>query len=336
MDIRAQLYSLFFLVQCFSLFGQNEPMYMEGEAQGTSYHIRYYDSLQRDFYSEIEDLLKSFDHSLSTYDPNSLISRVNRNEQTHDLDAYFQFCFAQAKEVWRETDGAFDPTVYPLVNAWGFGPEQGVKPTQHNIDSLLQFVGFQMITMEGDSIVKKDPRISLDFNAFAQGYSVDVVADFLDRKGCLSYLVEIGGEVFAKGMRLDGEDWLVGLEKPEESGNANNPLQLIIRLENKAIATSGNYRKFTIMEGKKYAHQMDPKTGFPTNNTLLSVTVIADDCITADAYATALSVMGLEKAQAYLASHREIEAYLIASNEDGSYKIVQSALFDAYVADYGE
>ena len=165
---------------------------------------------------------------------------------------------------------------------------------------------------------------------------MDIVAAFLDRKGCASYLVEIGGEVYAKGMRLDGEDWLVGLEKPVDSGSSNNPLQLIIRLENKAIATSGNYRKFTIVDGKKYAHQMDPKTGFPTINTLLSVSVIADDCITADAYATALCVMGLEKAQEFLAAHREIEAYLISSNEDGSYMIFQGALFDAYVADYGE
>lgn len=313
-------FSIISLLFSCAIYSQKEAVKIEGEAQGTTYHITYFDTKNRDFNPEIVQILKDFDMSVSTYIPNSIISRINSNQKKVEVDKYFIACFKKAKEVWKNTNGAFDPTVYPLVNAWGFGPGKKQKIELQQIDSILKFVGFDLIKLKGKHIVKKDSRVQLDFNAFAQGYSVDVVSEFLNSEGISSYIVEIGGEVYAKGKKLDGSNWTVGIEKPIDNKETSNDLKALVSLENLAIATSGNYRKFIIEEGVKYAHHIDPKTGYPTKNNLLSASVFAKECISSDANATGILVMGLEKAKLFLASHPELQAYLIYSDEKGNYQ----------------
>jgi thiamine biosynthesis lipoprotein len=305
-------------------FCQKEPVIFEGFAQGTTYHITYLDENERFFKKEIDSILHDFDLSVSTYNPNSIISKINSNQKDVKLDKYFITCFKKAKEVWKNTNGTFDPTVYSLVNAWGFGPGKKQKIEQKRIDSILKFVGFNLIELKGNKIIKKDPRVALDFNAFAQGYSVDVIAEFLNSKKITSYIVEIGGEVFAKGKTNDGKNWNIGIEKPIDNKSSSNPFVMNIKLDGLAIATSGNYRKYTIEDGIRYSHHIDPKTGYPTKNNLLSVSVISKECITSDANATGILVMGLEKAKAFLQKHPELQAFLIYSDENGAYQFYET------------
>jgi thiamine biosynthesis lipoprotein len=295
----------------------------DGFAQGTTYHIAYYDDKQRNFQDDIETVLQNFDNSVSTYNPNSIITKVNNNIPVK-LDEYFITCFKKAKEVWKNTDGAFDPTVYPLVNAYGFGPGKKMKLDKPLIDSILQFVGFDLIKIKRGKIIKKDNRVGLDFNAFAQGYSVDVVSRFLNSKGIKAYIVEIGGEVFAKGKKPNGENWTAGIEQPVENQETKNSYTAIVKLENMAVSTSGNYRKFYEDNGVKYTHHIDPKTGLTTKNNLLSASLFAKKCITTDANATGILVMGLEKAKIFLSKHPEIQAYLIYSDEKGNYRVYET------------
>jgi len=313
--------SLFNLI---AIYSQKEPISIAGEAQGTTYHITYFDIKNRNLQPQIEKILRDFDLSVSTYIPNSIISKINSNEKNVKVDTYFKACFNKAKEVWKNTDGAFDPTVYPIVNAWGFGPGKKQKIEKQKIDSILQFVGFDLIELKGNRIIKKDPRVALDFNAFAQGYSVDVVSDFLKSKRITSFVVEIGGEVYANGKNVNGEFWKVGIEKPIDNKENGNPLKAIVKLENLAVATSGNYRRFVIEDGVKYAHHIDPKTGYPTKNNLLSASIFSKECITSDANATGVLVMGLERAKVFLELHPELEAYLIYSDENGKYQIYET------------
>ncbi len=305
-------------------FSQDNLMYLEGEAQGTTYHITYVDDQQRNFHAEITQILADFDQSVSTYQPNSLISRINKNDTTVEVDAYFTACFIKAKEIWKNSNGAFDPTVYPLVNAWGFGPGKKQHIEQQLIDSILTFVGFEKIELLGNKIVKTDPRVALDFNAFAQGYSVDVISAFLSSQQISSYIVEIGGEVYAKGTQPSGENWIVGIEQPIDNKVDSNPLIIGAILENKAIATSGNYRRFIVENGVKYAHHIDPKTGYPTKNNLLSASVFSSSCIASDANATGILVMGLEEAKRFLTLRPELQVYLIYSDESGAYQVYQT------------
>jgi thiamine biosynthesis lipoprotein len=327
-----------FLLYSVSLFSQaiQEPIKIEGEAQGTTYHITYFDVQNRDFQPEIVQILKDFDLSVSTYIPNSIISRINSNEKNVIVDKYFKACFKKAKEVWENTNGAFDPTVYPLSNAYGFGPGKKQKLEKRTVDSILQFVGFQRIALQGNTIIKEDPRVALDFNAFAQGYSVDVVSDFLNSKKIKSYIVEIGGEVYAKGRKPNGSNWTIGIEKPIDNKETENPLKAIAKLENKAIATSGNYRRFIIEDGVKYVHHIDPKTGYPTKNNLLSASLFAKECISADAYATGVLVLGLEKAKVFLQQHPELQAYLIYSDDQGKYQVFETSGIKAILTEVEE
>ena len=310
--------SFLFSSLIFSFFGQKQ-IKLEGYAQGTTYHIQYIDVKGKNYQKKINQLLINFEKSVSTYQVNSVISKVNNNQKVR-LDSYFTTCFVKAKEIYKSTSGAFDPTVAPLVNSWGFGPQKKQEISSHLIDSLLQFVGFDLIELKENKIIKKDPRIALDFNAFAQGYSVDVVADFLRKKGVNSFLVEIGGEVYAQGKQLNDENWIIGIEEPIDNQTSGNPYKAILRLDGKAIATSGNYRRYFIENGVKYVHHIDPKTGYPTKNNLLSASVISTSCLNSDATATGLLVMGLEKAINYLKNHKELEAYLIYTDEQGNYK----------------
>ena len=335
--MRKVLYTVSFLGLISTVvYSQNEPIRIEGYAQGSTYHITYYDSLNRDLQPDIEKILIDFDKSVSTYLPTSIISRINSNQKNVKVDKYFIACFNKAKEVWKNTDGAFDPTVYPLVNAWGFGPGKEQKIEQSKIDSILKFVGFNLIELKGNKIIKKDPRVSLDFNAFAQGYSVDVVSSFLNSKGVKSYMVEIGGEVYAKGKKPNGNNWTIGIEKPIDNKEAENPLKAIVKLENLAIATSGNYRRFIIEDGIKYHHHLDPKTGYPSKNNLLSASIFSKECISSDANATGILVMGLEKAKAFLNTHPELQAYLIYSDEKGNYQIFETPGLKSIISEVEE
>lgn len=327
------MYTKIVSVICFGLCttalqAQQEPIKIEGNAQGTTYHITYFDKKERNLKTEITKILSDFDKSVSTYDPHSIISKINDN-QSVKVDAYFKACFKKAKEVWKHTEGAFDPTVYPLVSAWGFGPKKKLKIEKAKIDSILQFVGFNLIELKGRRVIKKDPRTKLDFNAFAQGYSVDVVADFLKSKGINSFVVEIGGEVYAHDAKPTGETWKVGIEEPYDNQESENPTKAIAELTRLAIATSGNNRQYFIENGVKYAHHIDPKTGYPSKNNLLSASIFAKNCISSDANATGVLVMGLEKAKAFLKEHTELQAYLIYSDEYGNFKVFKTEGMDA-------
>jgi len=286
---------------------------IEGNAQGTTYHITYIIEGDINYQTAIDSLLKNIDYSMSTWLPNSLISRINNNDKTVLADQYFIDVFNKSLEVSQKTDGLFDVTVGPIVNSWGFGFSKKETINNNSIDSLLHFVGYKMVRLEGHKIIKEKPQIQLDFNAIAQGYSVDVLANYLESKGIKNYLVELGGELKAKGKKDADENWKVGIDKPNEKELPEIKLQAIINLNNKALATSGNYRKFYVEGGQKFAHIINPKTGYPAKQNLLSTTVIADDCITADAYATAFMVMGLEQSKAFLEKNKELklEVYFI-------------------------
>lgn len=312
---------------------QIPTLYLQGEAQGTTYHITYVDSLDRDFSADVSRILEEFDQSVSTYQPNSIISRVNRNDSSVILDPTFITCFLKAKEIWKNTNGAFDPTVFPLVNAYGFGPQKKLSINPRLIDSLCTFVGFEKVELIGTKIVKTDPRVSLDFNAFAQGYSVDVVSQFLRSQGIRSYIVEIGGEVYAEGKQTSGQPWYIGIEQPIENKTSSNPLFIAVELNHLAIATSGNYRRFIEENGVKYVHHIDPKTGYPTKNNLLSASVFSSQCMVSDATATGLLVMGFEAAKLYLNTHPELMVYLIYSDEYGKFQVYQSPKLSGLLID---
>ncbi len=302
------------------LVRRNEGSYqtINGIVFGTIYNITYQHT--EDLHSEIELELKKFDGSLSPFNKESVISRVNRNEE-FVTDSFFQVCFNRAVEVSKETNGAFDITIAPLANAWGFGFKKGEFPDSLMVDSLLQIVGYEKAWLREGIVEKSDPRVQLSCSAIAKGYAVDVIANFLSSKGVRNYLVDIGGEIVAKGRNSRDGLWRIGINKPvDDSLSINQEIQTILQLTDMGMATSGNYRNFYYKNGKKYAHTIDPRTGYPVQHSILSSTVIAEDCMTADALATAFMVMGLEEAEAFIKKHPNVEAYFIYSGEDGSYK----------------
>lgn len=302
-------------------FKKLEYQKIEGNTQGTTYHITYQYKPNTDLKPEVDSLLHQFDLSLSTYNPHSIISRINRNDSTVRTDHFFRTVFRESKRIHDKSDGLFDITVAPLVNMYGFGFEAGPPIDSADVDSLLQYVGMDKVHLKGDKVIKSNPSVMLDVNAIAQGYSVDVVCNFLKGLGIKNYLVEIGGEVRGKGANAKGEEWRIGVDKPIQ-GNmiAGADLQAIIALKNKALATSGNYRKFRIVHGVKYVHEINPKTGYPALSRLLSASVMTDKCITADGYATALMVMGLNKSIDFLKHQHEIDAYLVYSDTTGHFR----------------
>lgn len=306
-----------------SLYLCNTKKYykIRGFAQGTTFNIIY--EGEEDFESEIVELLHRFDMSLSTYVDSSIISRINWNDEGVETDELFEQFFEKSREVYNMSDGYFDITVAPLVNAFGFGFTKKAEVDSALIDSIMEFVGMDKVDFRDGKLIKSDPRIMLDGNAIAQGQSVDFIADFLENQGITNYLVEIGGEIRAKGINDHGELWHVGIDKPiENSDEQNRALQAIVRLKNKSLATSGNYRKFYEKDGVKYGHSINPKTGYPAMHSILSATIVADDCMTADAYATTCMVIGLEKSKVLLSKMKELEAYLIYTNPDnGNYQV---------------
>ena len=303
-------------------------VYNEGFAHGTTYHITYNHPRGKNLNSGIKKVIRDIDQSLSIYDSTSVISRINRNDPNVEADKDFINVFNKSTEISRKTNGAFDITVAPLVNAWGFGFEDRQKIDSAKVDSLLQFVGYTKVTRENKRIVKDTPGVMMDVNAVAKGYSVDRVARYLEDQNIPDYLVEIGGEVRVKGENPDGKHWQIGIDKPVDDPQAKNrKLKDIIQITDKSLATSGNYRRFYIKDGVKYSHTINPKTGYPVKHSLLSASVIAKDCMTADAYATAFMVMGLEKSKKFVNDHPALEAYFIYSDEQGNEQILFTEAF---------
>ena len=296
---------------------------VQGFTQGTSYSVIWYDNrgtIDQEVNNDISEILIAIDSSLSTYNPGSVISLVNRNEEVV-LDTLFINVFNKSYEIWAITEGAFDITAAPLINAWGFGPDATKRFNESIKDRLMELVGMDKIKIVDGMVIKSDPDMCLDVNAIAQGYTVDLIYNYLSARGYESYLVEVGGEVRTRGTKPDGRPWIIGLDKPSD-GNITPGLyrQADIKLVDKALATSGNYRKYYIEDGIKYSHTIDPKTGYPVRHKLLSATVITDDCMTADALATACMVMGLEKAKEMIRKIDGLEAYLVYSDEEGDFK----------------
>lgn len=290
----------------------------EGSIFGTFYHITY--QSKTDLKLDIEKAMQEVDQSLSMFNPQSTVTRINGGEST-DTDSLFEKVFLLAKNVHKATGGCFDPTVAPLVNAWGFGFKNGALPDSTQVDSLKALIGFDRVTLQSGKVVKEDSLMIMDFSAIAKGFGVDQVASLLRQKGVKNYMVEIGGEVIVKGLSPKGKAWRVGIAKPTEEEAGNGEFQDILELKDKAMATSGNYRNYYVTEdGRKLAHTIDPHSGYPIQHSILSSTVFAPDCATADAFATAFMVMGLDKAKEVLAKQPSLEVYFIYTNEKGEYQ----------------
>ena len=285
---------------------------IEGQVFGTFYHVTY--QSRDDLKADIETELHRVDVSLSMFNKESLLSRVNRNEDVQ-ADSLFRRVFELSRMVSEATGGAFDITVAPLVNAWGFGYKNGELPTDAEVDSLRQLVGWERISLTSDGrVVKADTAMVLDCSAVAKGFGVDLVSEYLQRRGIKNFMVEIGGEVVVRGVNPDGNLWRVGISKPVEDVTGSQPtgLQAVLPLTDRAMATSGNYRNFYVTDdGRKLAHTIDPKTGRPVQHSLLSATVLAPTCAEADAFATSFMVMGVDSARALLARRTDLQAYLI-------------------------
>ncbi|HEX5024596.1 MAG TPA: FAD:protein FMN transferase [Agriterribacter sp.] len=318
----------------YAVIGFNDPIFhkiqISGYAQGTTWHITYYaaDSLVRK--EQVDSILARLDSSLSIYKKYSLISRFNRSHKGLTVDHHFATVVKKAIEVWQQSGGVFDITVQPLVEAWGFS----AKPVTHFPDSatvraLLQCVGTDKIKMDGNYLSKARHCITIDVDGIAQGYSVDVVADFLEQNRIVNYIVEIGGEIRLKGRRQPGNEKMkIGIEAPGDYIFESPVMQKIITLDDGAVTTSGSYRKFHESKGKKFSHTIDPKTGYPSQNELISVTVLAADAITADAYDNVLMAMGLQKALAFVEQRTDLAAYFIYKDKDGGIADTASSRFN--------
>jgi thiamine biosynthesis lipoprotein len=293
-----------------------------GYSLGTSYSIKYevaHDST--DFTDDIEDIFVKMNESMSTYLPTSLISRINKGDSTLVVDQYFREVFDKAIEVWEVTDGAFDPTVGSLVNAWGFGPGNQIDNlTKTRIDSLLNFVGMDKVEITPAGTVQKaDPNIFIDFNALAKGYTIDIIGRFFDKHNIENYLIEIGGEILAKGQNTEkGADWVVAIDDPRQEENMRSFIATV-KLRDRAMATSGNYRKYRIDEatGELFVHTIDAKTGYPRKSNILSVSVMAPNCTEADAYATAFLAMDISSVKKTTELLPHVDTYMLIAGKGG-------------------
>ncbi|MCD8193287.1 MAG: FAD:protein FMN transferase, partial [Tannerellaceae bacterium] len=309
--------------------GQQHYYEESGSVFNTLYHIK--SQSNRLLTGKIDQELRDFNLSLNPFNPNSIIARVNNNQPV-EVDSFFTAVFTKAREVSERTGGAFDITCAPLVNLWGFGFSKmdSVQPSM--VDSLLGFVGYRKVWLEGNEVRKADPRVMLNCSAIAKGYACDVIASLLEREGVTNYMVEIGGEIVARGVNPAGQCWRLGINKPDDDpAGAASEIKEIVRFCNKAgLATSGDYRNYYIKEGRKYAHTIDPRTGYPAAQNILSATVIAPDCMTADAYATAFMVMGIEQACEVAATIPGIEYYFIYGDEGGEMQVRFSEGMEGY------
>ena len=316
-----------FLTGCFQQ--KNLKIYkMTGSAQGTYYAITYCAENDENLQPEVDSLLKKVDRSVSSYMPASLISRLNNNDSTARADKIYETVFIKSQEVSANTNGAFDITVGPLVNAWGFGFSKKAQVDQAMVDSLLPLVGYKKVSLTKGKLIKSDPRIRIDFDAIAQGYTSDLIGQFFEARGIKNYLIDVGGEVLGKGLKPDGNIWSVAIEMPAKNSMDERKIQAILMLQEKAISTSGSYRKYYEENGIRYSHTIDPSDGYPVKHNLLSVSVVADDCITADAYATAFMVLGVGKSKDFLTRHKELEAYFISDDNKGGFSVFYTPGFD--------
>ena len=302
---------LTFLASCGK---QSKKMVLQGQAQGSYYAVTYYDSMGRNFQHDIDSIFHAVDVSVNLWVDTSVISKVNRNEDV-TLDSIFVDNFRIAQEAARLSDGYFDPTISPIVAAWGFSYKHGDSITPQLIDSLKQLVDYRNVRIENGKVVKANPAMTLDFNAIAQGYTSDLIASFLDSRGIKNYLVDTGGEIVAKGCKPKGQSWIVGIEKPAENWDSEQVVQTRVALRDKGLVTSGSTRKYVERNGKRYSHCIDPNTGYPVEHQLLSVTVLAENSVWADALASICMVMGLEKSLPLIESLDGVEAYYIYVNE---------------------
>lgn len=279
----------------------------EGRIFGTSYHFKYKHS--HNLEKELLFSLQEVDNALSSFNKNSIISKLNRNEEV-ELNEKFIEVFNLAQQISKETDGAFDITVWPLVNLWGFGVKHRDNVDRTQVDSIMPLIGYNKVSLKHQKIVKANHSIQLDCSAIAKGYGVDCVAQILDKHGVKDYMLEIGGEVVVKGTNAKGNAWGIGLQNPKNATN-DEAYQSVIHIKKGALATSGNYYNYYEKDGKRYAHTINPKTGYPVVHNLLSSTVYAPSCMEADAYATAFMVLGIEKAKKILETHPKLQAFLI-------------------------
>lgn len=297
---------------------------------GTLYRVTY--QSEANLQAEIEEELHRFDASLSPFNDTSIITKINRNEAVRP-DSFFLRVFRASQRISEETRGAFDITVAPLVNAWGFGFKQGIFPDSAEVDSLLELTGYAKVSLSDSGCVHKaDSRMMLTCSAVAKGYAVDVVAQLLKRRGVRNYMVDIGGEVVVGGQNPAGGPWRIGINKPvDDSLSVRGDLQALLYITDAAMATSGNYRNFYYREGKKYAHTIDPRTGYPVQHEILSATVVAPDCMSADAYATAFMVMGLDSAARFVQEKPDLDVYFIYADSVGEMRVYQSPGMKRYI-----
>ena len=294
---------------------QPKKTMLQGEAQGSYYAITYYDEQERNFQHEIDSIFHAMDVSVNLWVDTSVISKVNRNEDV-TLDSIFVDNFRIAQEAAALSGGYFDPTISPIVAAWGFSYKHGDSITPQLIDSLKQLVDYRKVRIENGMVVKENPAMTLDFNAIAQGYTSDLIASFLDSRGIKSYLVDTGGEIMARGTKPNGQPWIVGIEKPADNWDSEQVVHTRIALRDKGLVTSGSTRKYVERDGKRYSHCIDPNTGYPVEHQVLSVTVMANNSVWADALASICMVMGMEKSLPLIENMGDVEAYYIYVNEN--------------------
>ncbi len=311
---------IFILISCQSIKPESSYFHLSGNAQGTSFSIIYADSAGRDVSNEIDSLFRVIDKSMSLWDSSSIISKINNNQENTFTDIHFQNVFKRSVYYSELTDGAFDMTVGPLVRRWGFYFKKNeTTPDSSEIKNLLECVGWKKVKLNNHNLIKSDSCIQIDFNAIAQGYTVDLISEFLEDHKIKNYMVELGGEVRANGINERGELWKIGIDKPtieNEHPDHKRPLQHVFSLNHQSLATSGSYRKYILVNGKKLSHTIDPKSGYPAQHNLLSVSVLSERCIDADALATCFMVLGLEKSIEFAKAH-QIRIYCIYENYQG-------------------
>jgi len=312
-----------------------KPVYIhnEGETQGTIYSATYDEPEGKDLQDKIEKRIHEFDMSISTYIPNSIISRINNNDPAVKTDLYFETMFYAAQEAARRTNGAIDITVGPLVKAWGFFNYGNNKLNKFpNVSEFLPYVGYKKIHLKDHKLIKDDPRTMIDDNSLGEGYSSDIVAELLKENGCKNYMVDIGGEVVCKGLNSKGEKWTIGINKPiDDSTSTISQIQTVIHITNCAVTTSGGYRKFYIRNGKKYSHIINPHTGYPIDNNMLSVTVVAPTGLMADTYDTPFMVIGVDSCLKVCKRIPGMDCYIIYTGKDGKNQVVYTEGFKKYL-----
>lgn len=338
MDYRKKniLYTILLLVSVFAVFlyrkNQTVGIFIEGNTMGTTYHVTYFDAKKRNFKPAIDSLLDLVNKSINTYDSTSEVSRFNRSKDGIAVGLpYLLPPLRAAAEVFKNSQGAFDPTVMPLVNAWGFGPGKVFQMDSVRVDSLKQFIGFEKVQLTQDSVMKLDARTQLDFGGIGQGYGADVITEFLKSKGITDMLVELGGEGMACGVNLDtGKPWKIGILDPN-STREKQFFKAYASLSNKSFTTSGNYFNYKEIDGRKYSHTIDPETGYPVQREILSASVFASDCTTADAWATAFMVMGHDRAVEILKQKKDLNAFLVFSTSDGKIDIYMTDGISSFI-----